>query len=95
MSNYMFAFCKTCEVSGETDINHGTEQIKMCAKIVSLAVAIDEKLKDDYCGYAVEISLEFRGTELISFLKDHREHEVWACSEYGIDHESSEKLVIE
>lgn len=91
MSNYIFTYCKTCDESESTDINRGWEELKACAKIVSLTEQIYSKIDD----VDLTVNLDYYGSGPLTFMINHKEHELYACSEYGLDHETTERLTIE
>jgi hypothetical protein len=91
MSNYVSVYCGTCDVWDETDINYGWKHLQACAKVVSLTEQIYEKVGE----VDLTVELDYYGSGPLHFMIKHKTHVLYACSEYGLEHDTTERLIIE
>lgn len=88
MSNYCYAYCKTCKEASETDLNRGDNIIQDIGYILPILKYAYEK----YHGSYLEMHTMTHGDELVNFMINHSSHDLWCMSEYGEDDERSSSV---
>lgn len=89
MSNYCYPYCMTCGKSSFHDMNRGDAEIQHIGHILPILVYALNQYRGNY----LELRMMAYGEDMISFMLEHAEHNLWCMSEYGPDNERSGPIV--